>query len=105
MNKEELAQKEIEVSAWMKSKGYDRRSYREVAPIVTKYLNENDGWIKYDENDESTWPKENKFYDTWVDGDDGSPFTMPWARIKFGHMVTYKGITHYTERRNKPIDL
>jgi hypothetical protein len=40
MNKEEKALKEVEAYQWMKSKGYDRRSCKDIAPILVNYLND-----------------------------------------------------------------
>jgi hypothetical protein len=40
MTKEEKALKEVEAYQWMKSKGYDRRACKDVAPILVSYLSE-----------------------------------------------------------------
>lgn len=40
MTKEEIALKEQEAYEWMKSKGYDRRACKDIAPILVKYLYE-----------------------------------------------------------------
>lgn len=37
MTKQEIAEKEIEAFKWMKSKGYDRRACKDIAPILVKY--------------------------------------------------------------------
>lgn len=40
MTDQERANKEIEVANWMKNKGYDRRTYKDIAPIIVKYTEE-----------------------------------------------------------------
>jgi hypothetical protein len=40
MDKSKIAEKEIEVAKWMQKKGYDRRAYKEVAPMIVEYLTE-----------------------------------------------------------------
>ena len=41
MTPQEKATKEIEVFGWMNKKGYDRRASKDVAPIIVRYLEEN----------------------------------------------------------------
>lgn len=40
MEKSKIAEKEIEVAKWLQKQGYDRRVYKEVAPIIIDYLTE-----------------------------------------------------------------
>lgn len=38
MTKSEIAKKELEIMDWMKAHGYDRKAWKEVAPIILSYL-------------------------------------------------------------------
>jgi len=38
MNKQEQAQKEIDVFSWMKKQGYDRKASKDISIIIVKYL-------------------------------------------------------------------
>lgn len=40
MNEQEKAAKQVEVAGWLKSKGYDRRTWQGMAKIIVDYLDE-----------------------------------------------------------------
>ena len=61
----------------------------------------NDGWIKYDPKDKSTWPKENKNYDVWVTGL-GVTCNDTWETPNF---LYFNKVTHYRERPSKPLEI
>jgi hypothetical protein len=40
MDKQKIAEQEIEAFQWMKKKGYDRKACKDISPLLVKYHNE-----------------------------------------------------------------